>query len=150
MPRTQTMRFHACISDHEDTTTAAEQIVEQAKENLADPDVAFLFFTAHHRDGAAEVVEKIWLELDPQAAIGCSAEGVIGGELEIERSPGMSLLVGQLPGVRVHPFHIGSDDWRKMLADSEAMLERLGHGETTRAIIGFGDPWTTPLTQFMQ
>jgi small ligand-binding sensory domain FIST len=55
-----------------------------------------------------------------------------------------------MPNVRIHPFHIATDDWRGLLADPQALVERLGYGETTRAIIGFGDPWTTPLDQFMQ
>ena len=48
----------------------------------------------------------------------------------------------------MHPFQIGTDDWRQMLEDREALSEKLGLGERTRAVIGFGDPWTTPLSQF--
>src|SRR3954463_11264519 len=125
--QTRLMQFAAGISDHEDTTAAAEAGLEQARFSVPEPDVAFVFFTAHHREQADDLIERVWLELDPQAVIGCSAEGVIGGDEEIERSPGVSLLVGTMPGVRVHPFHIGSDDWRALITDPDALRERLRH-----------------------
>ncbi len=112
-------------------------------------DVAFVFFTAHHAEEAGNIVEKLWLKLDPQVMIGCSAGGVIGGEQEIEREPGLAVMVGQLPGVSLHPFHIGIDDWGDVLRDNEALRSRIGCGPETRAIIGFGDPFTTPINQFL-
>jgi small ligand-binding sensory domain FIST len=144
------MKFHASVSDHETSAEAVAHLIDDAMEATGGViDVAFLFFTDHHRDDAEHVVEKVWLELDPQAAVGCSADGVIGGDREIERAPGMSLLVGSLPDVRIHPFHIPAGDWRELLEDHDALGERVGHGPETRAVIALGDPFTTPLTQFL-
>jgi small ligand-binding sensory domain FIST len=146
------MRFHASISDHETAAEAVGHVIDETMDATGGViDVAFLFFTAHHRDEAERIVEKIWLELDPQAVIGCAAEGVIGADREIERTPGLSLLVGSMPDVRVHPFHIGADNWRDLLADDarDALAERVGYGPETRAVIAFGDPFTTPLTQLL-
>jgi small ligand-binding sensory domain FIST len=150
MQQTQTLRFCACISDEENTDAASDRVVAEAKQQLADPDLIFIFFTTHHRDSAERLVDKLWLQLDPQACVGCSAEGVIGAGREIERSPGIAVMSAKLPNVRVHPFHIGSDDWRRLLNSPDDLLERLGHEDSTRALIGFGDSWTTPLTQLMQ
>jgi len=139
------MRFHSCISEAESTDAAVDEVIDRAREANVTADVVFVFLTAHHVEQADAVVEKLWLELDPQAAVGCSAEGVIGGEREIERTPGIAILIGHAPGVRVHPFHLAADeDW------SESILERMGHGPETRAFIGFGDPFTTPLNQLLQ
>jgi small ligand-binding sensory domain FIST len=146
------MRFHASVSEHETSAEAVGQIIDETLDATGGVvDVAFLFFTGHHIPEAERVVEKVWLELDPQAVVGCAAEGVIGGEREVERAPGMSLLAGSMPDVRVHPFHITADDWRDLLAEDarDALAERLGHGPETRAFIGFGDPFTTPLTQLL-
>ena len=138
------MRFHAAVSEAESTDTAVGQVIDSAKAAEIQADVLFVFFTAHHRDDADSLIEKLWLELDPQAAVGCSAEGVLGGDREIERTPGLSILVGHTPGVRVHPFHLAAnDEW------DESVLERMGHGPETRAFIGFGDPFTTPLDQLL-
>jgi len=143
------MRFHSTVSENPSSSDAIQEVVADAREHVKDIDIAFVFFTADHRDDADEIAERIWLELDPQAVIGCSGEGVIGGDREVERSPGIALLAGSMPGVRIHPFHIASDDWRRMIGERDALIERLGHNESTRTIIGLGDPFTTPLSQFM-
>ena len=145
------MRFHCAISGSESAYDAVEEIIAEADEATGGKiDAVFAFFTAHHREDAEEILERLWLELDPQALIGCSAEGVIGVDREIEREPGIAVMAATLPGVGIHPFHIaGRTDWRHVLSDDEALRERLGVGERTRAIIAFGDPYTTPLDQFL-
>ncbi len=145
------MRFHSCISDEENTDDAVEQVIDAARVATDDQvDAAFIFFTSHHRDEAERIVEELWLELDPQCAVGCSVEGVIGEEMEIERKPGLALLVGNLPGVRLHPFRVaGASAWRQVIEDAEELRDRIGIGGETRAVIGFGDPFTTPLDPFL-
>src|SRR5215218_2218698 len=112
------MRFASAISEQESSIAAVREAVAEVREALGDEvDVAFLFFTADHLDDAQAVAEEVWLGLDPQAVVGCSAEGVIGGDRELERRPGMSLLAGEIPGARFHPFHI--TDWEEVLDDSD-------------------------------
>ena len=144
-------RFYSTVSDRPDSSQAVAEVIAEARiETAGKTDVAFVFFTREHVEQADAIIEKLWLELDPQCVVGCSAEGVIGGDREIERSPGLSLLVGTLPNVRVQPFHIsGQSDWRELLGDEEAMKVRLGLGPETRAMIGFGDPFTTPINQLL-
>jgi len=145
------VRFHSGISDQEATDDAVADLIDQAHDALGDAiDVATVFFTEHHREDIEAVIERLWLELDPQCMIGCSGEGVIGGSREIERAPGMSLLVGSLPDVRIQPFHIASEsDWRESLSEAQSLREMLGIGPETRGLIAFGDPFTTPLSQLL-
>src|SRR2546423_12486179 len=139
------MRFHASVSDNEASHEAIAAVIADARGTLKAIDVAFVFFTGHHRDEAANLAERLWLELDPQCIVGCSAEGVIGGTREIERAPGISLLVGELPGVHIHPFHIGSDDWRRLILDEpQELVERIGDGSEARAGLGLGGPLSPP------
>ena len=145
-----TMRFHSSVSNHESSHKAVEHVIQEARKAVNNVDLAFVFFTADHREEAADILEKLWLELDPQCIVGCSAEGVIGGDVEIERSPGISLLVGQLPNVGIHPFHIAPDDWRlALVGDQPELADRMGIGPMTKAVIGFGDPFSTPLGQLL-
>jgi small ligand-binding sensory domain FIST len=144
------MKFQSLISDAADADSALTEVIEAARAaDFDEADVAFVFLTAHHREEAAQIVESLWLELDTQAIIGCSCEGVLGGEVEIERAPGLAVLAGQMPGVRIHPFHIGADEWRKLLGDRQALASHLGVRNDTRALIGVGDPFTSPMTQYM-
>ena len=143
------MKFASLVSQNESTSDAVDELVALARQSDVQADVAFLFFTSEHHDDAEAFAEKLWLELDPQVMLGCSAEGVIGQEVEVERTPGMALLIGQAPRVRLHPFHIGADDWRAMVVDPPLLAERIAHGSETRALIGFGDPFTTPINDFL-
>src|SRR4051812_24946849 len=123
------MRFASAISEQESSIAAVREAVAEVREALGDEvDVAFLFFTADHLDDAQAVAEEVWLELDPQAVVGCSAEGVIGGDREIERAPGLVVLAGSMPDVRVHGFHIPARDWHDVIGDNEAFAERIGYG----------------------
>jgi small ligand-binding sensory domain FIST len=143
------MRFHASLSDHESTSHAADALVAAAKQALPNPDLAFVFFTAQHVGEAQTLLDRLSAELSPQALIGCSAEGVIGPDREIERAAGISLLLASLPGVNVHPFHIPKADWRDLFDDPAALKDRLGAGDQMRALIAFGDPFTTPTMQLL-
>jgi small ligand-binding sensory domain FIST len=104
------MQFHSATSTAESTSEAVESAVKQLRARLNNVDLAAVFFTGHHVPESADLVERLWLELDPQAIVGCSAEGVIGGDVEIERSPGIAVLAGAMPDVRIHPIHIATDD----------------------------------------
>ena len=82
------IRFHAAVSDHESADEAVRSsMIDDAQQHLDAADVAFLFFTQHHNDQAEEMAEKLLLEFEPQAVIGCSCEGVIGVNREIKRAP---------------------------------------------------------------
>lgn len=144
------MRFYSAVNEDVDTAGAADSAVAETRAALGDDvDVAFVFFTADHRHEAETVVERVWRGLEPQAVIGCSAEGVIGGDAEIERRPGLTLLAGSLPGVGIRAFHFRGDDWHDVLDDDEALRERAGIGPETRAAISFGDPFTTPVNHIL-
>lgn len=144
------MPFHAALADDESTTDAADSLIASAAQsNLSQIDIAFLFFTAHHASEADALLEKISAELNPDTLVGCSAEGVIGPDREIERAPGAALLIAQLPGVNIHPFHIPRDDWRALFDDPDQLIERLGVGDQTKSILAFGDPFTTPTLQLL-
>lgn len=145
-----TMRFHASINEQASSGDAVKALADDATAALGGKiDLAFLFFSGHHAPEMPDLVEQLWLELDAHCIVGCSAEGVLGVDREIEGKPGMALLVGHTPQVRVHPFHIGRSEWRTMISDSEGLTQRLGLTKQTVALIGFGDPFTTPLPQWL-
>jgi small ligand-binding sensory domain FIST len=145
------MRFHAALSDHESTPHAADALVAAAQSaNLPRHDAAFVFFTPHHAAEADTLLDRLHSALDPAALVGCSAEGVIGPDREVERAPAIALLLAHLPGVNIHPFHIaGREKWQDLLSDPAALREHLGAGDQTRALLAFGDPFTTPTNNFL-
>lgn len=145
------MRFSCSVSDNESPEEAVAEVIDDAQRTTGgEVDAVFAFFTGAYRDAAEEMLARLWLELDPQALIGCSGEGVIGGEREIERSPGIAVLTMAAPGVRFHPFHVGGrSEWRGILNDEERLRERVGLGPETRVVVGLADPFTTPVDALM-
>lgn len=145
------MRFFCSVSENESAQDATEQVIAKARAATdGKVDVIFAFITGHFSPDAQDILERLWLELDPQSLIGCSGEGVIGGEREIERAPGIAILAAELPDVRLHPFHIGErSEWREVFNDESQLSERFGLGPQTRAIIAMGDPFTSPIDQLM-
>ncbi|HZO88608.1 MAG TPA: FIST N-terminal domain-containing protein [Chthonomonadaceae bacterium] len=145
------MRFAAAVSRREDVGEAVQHLAASVQHQLpGDVDLLAVFFTQHYLDEAAALAAKLRRELAPRALIGCSCEGVIGGDKEIEGEPGISVLAGQLPGITLTPFHISNEEWEDLLfsPESEDLLRRrVGlrgtRLESTRACLVFGDPFTT-------
>ena len=91
------MRFYSAVSSRASGAEAVAEVIDDVRRSASSPpgaadaatnpaaagpkiDAAFVFLTADHRDDADAILEKLWLELDPQTIVGCSAEGVIGGD----------------------------------------------------------------------
>jgi small ligand-binding sensory domain FIST len=84
--------------------------------------------------------------------IGVSAESILCGRTELEGEAGVAILALSLPGVQLHPFT--SDDLPAVKdPDDTATVEKIaratGVGADTRAILFFGDPFSTPLLGLM-
>lgn len=145
------MKFACAISQEQDSLAAADAVMgELAQAGLKKPDLLFVFLTGDHTSEAEEIAQRIGEGLSPQCLIGSSAEGVIGQDSEIERQAGLAVLAGDLDGASVKSFHIGRDDWRRILSEEDALSEMMGYGKQTRALIGFGDPFSTPLRQLLE
>ncbi|HEV8292308.1 MAG TPA: FIST N-terminal domain-containing protein [Tepidisphaeraceae bacterium] len=145
------MRFGCAISEDSESLAAADAVIgELVQAGLDKTDVLFVFLTGAHTAQAEEILQRVQEGLSPRSLIGASAEGVIGKDREVERSAGLAVLAGDLGGATVKSFHIGRDDWRRVLSEEDALIESLGHGGQTRALIGFGDPYSTPLRQLLE
>ncbi len=149
------MQFAAALSLSADIAEAAEQISASLRRQLPGQiDLLAIFLSADHRDGAGLVAARLIQDLAPRVLIGCTCEGVIGGDREVEREPAVSALAGKMPGVALTPFHIGLDDWETLLEDGQDRLSRRvgleGAIEPTQAFVLLGDPYTTPLAELME
>src|SRR5258706_1295353 len=145
------MRFGCAISQEKDTLAAADAVIADVLEaGLNKIDALFVYLTASHTAQAEELLQRLHDGLSPRCVIGASAEGVIGKDQELERTAGLALLAGDMGGALVKSFHFGRDDWRKLLVEQDALTEAIGYGNQTRALIGFGEPFSTPLRQLME
>lgn len=107
--------------------------------------LAICFLSAGARYVARELSEQLRNRLAPEAYLAVSCEGVIGGDRELERTPGAALFVADLPGVLLKPFAIGADDWQAICEDRQELRRRVCTPEQHRGQILLADPFTTPI-----
>lgn len=150
------------LSGHLDPVQAARHVSEQCAAGLAGrgggdagegagsgvrADLALLFFSSHHVEAAKAIVHTVRRRLEPRCLIGVSAESVLGGEVELERAPGVSLLAASLPGVSVHPFTgAGFPADRE---DVGGLARAAGMEEGLRATVLFADPFSVPINSLL-
>ena len=152
--------FASALSGHLDARQAAVQVARQCRADLAAQprgpgegadapacDLAILFFSSHHIDDARLIAEAIRTELAPRVLVGVSGESVVGGETELERQPGVSLLAARLPGVNVRVFK--TDDLPVVRPDSAGDLDLVrrvaGFGPEHRGTVLLVDPFSVPV-----
>jgi small ligand-binding sensory domain FIST len=141
------------LAGHLDAAQAAEHAAERCLEGLAGAkaDLACIFVSMHHADAAGAVAHIVRRRLGPRVLIGCTAEAVIGGEVEMENAPGISVLAASLPGVRLHTF---STDNLPLPRDPESvdpspMGQAAGIAPDFRATILLADPFSVPLNTLL-
>jgi small ligand-binding sensory domain FIST len=74
------------------------------------PDLVLAFISPHYAALGKELAADILAWTGARALIGCTAGGVIGGGVEIEARPALSLTAARLGGVSVQPFHIRDEE----------------------------------------
>jgi small ligand-binding sensory domain FIST len=104
-------RIGAGLSTAESTVAAAAEAARSAAAgDGAGADLAFLFLSPAHLDGAADAVATVREELAPRHLLGCVAEGVVGGRRELEQGPAVAVWAGSLPGAEIECFHATAVD----------------------------------------
>jgi small ligand-binding sensory domain FIST len=121
---------------------AAEEALQQAMKLLAPNRVhlGFLFMSPHHAIAADDVLGAILPKLGSATLLGCTSQGTVGGEQEIEQGPALSLWLAQLDGARIHPFELAVQS----TPDGEAVVGLPLITEPMRAMILLADPYTFP------
>lgn len=151
-PSTSTglVKLASGVSTLEDSLEAVSQVCGQCAAALGDgtTHLAMLFLTAPHVGRAEEMARAIRKELQVECLLGVSAESVVGGRLEVERGPGVSILAARLPGVSLVPF--ATDEvlpYDERTGEGMAKLARgFGADEALRASFLFADPFSVPVS----
>lgn len=99
------MPYGAGLSDHPLPTHAAADACQQVLDQLGPrPDLALLFITRPHVEAASEIAAFVRETLEPGILVGASAVSVVGGSLEVEDRPAVSVWAARMDGVT--PFHL--------------------------------------------
>ncbi|CAG0992034.1 hypothetical protein ANRL3_02841 [Anaerolineae bacterium] len=130
------------------TRALAEQVLEQIGHYPIDFAIAFL--SPHFARAAVFVADNLRDALHPRVLMGCTAEGVIARDAEIEREPAIALVAAHLPGVELTPFAISPEDWRGALENAETFQRTTGAPSETKLVLLLADPFSTPTDNLLK
>ena len=143
----------AALSAQPETALAVRAAAEDCLAQLAGRpcDLAFVFFSSHHTEQAEAISRDVRAMLKPVNCLGVSAESVLGGAIEVERAPGVSILALSLPGVRLSAFT--SDSFPPLDASEKEHVAVLAGGvgaaDDSAATFVFADPFSIPVLQLV-
>jgi len=128
-----------------------KSLVEQIEPQMGKRsiDFALIFLSPHFIHQTRSIVTDLLQKLSPGILLGCTAEGVITKNNEIEQEPAISLLGAHFPGVKLSPFILQSDDWPVMLLDEEEFKRFVDVPIDSELIIALGDPFSTPMDDIL-
>lgn len=109
-------------------------------------DLAIFFVSPHFRDAFEQIPAMLQEHLPARVVIGCSAGGVVGGGIELENEPAMSLTAAHLPEVEITPVVNDTEHLPDADAPPQVWKECLGLSrlETAHFIL-LADPFTARL-----
>ncbi|QDV91616.1 FIST N domain protein [Phycisphaerae bacterium RAS2] len=117
------MEFQSAISILSDASQAVDELARAT--NGAQCDLAVVFATHHYGPEFDDVLAELSRKLGARNLIGCTGDGIIGPDREVERAPAMVLWTARLPGVRILPFVLDQDDVTAF-ETADDWIERLG------------------------
>lgn len=144
----QAFEFAAAVSQAEDPLEAAHQLAKRITETLRSGpvDLAFVFLSAHYAEVASELSRAFRDELDPQVMLGCTGEGVIAEDHEIEGGRAAAVWAARLPGVRLTPLRLSSSSEDRPVFGTGWTGDLAGSKERP-AFILLADPFSTPMNE---
>lgn len=147
------MQFASASSKYGDLEAALREIERQLYDQLDQQsavDVMVAFFSPHFRASAGILAGELRQRFGVRHVLGCSAEGVIAADEEVERQPALAVLAGQLPDVQLAPFALQPDDWRPLLNNLDELRSQLTLPTDTRLVLLIGDPFSTPMSELLE
>ncbi|MCO6437377.1 MAG: FIST C-terminal domain-containing protein [Phycisphaerae bacterium] len=147
-----TIRFASSVTTAARADRAVDEILRPIDSRVTPGmvDLALLFVTPHFEDDLPEIVDRVLSTLPSAVLLGCTAEGTIGFDQEVERTPSLSLLAASLPEVSVRPFHIRQNqlesartefDWEPLVGVSP---------ESGATFISLADPFRVDVAEFIE
>ncbi len=145
------MHFASATTTLTDAEAAVADLAAQvgAQMDGRSIDFALVFVSRHYTQSAVLFSDRLRAVLAPSVLLGCTAEGVIGREREIEQSPAITLVAARMPAVELAPFAIHPAEWGDILDDPVQFREKIGATEATKLVVLLADPFSTPMDKVL-
>jgi small ligand-binding sensory domain FIST len=148
------MKFISAASTDIDFEDALKDLVQQTLAQTGDAalDLVVVFISAQFMYAVGEIVKDLHAALQPGLLVGCTAEGVISRDREIENEPAIALVAATLPGSKLHAFILqpASLDWPSLLLDEQKFMQAISAPENTHLLMLLSDPFSTPMEDLLE
>lgn len=137
------------MSVRTDSLQAAADLADRVAE-VGTPDLLLVFASPDHAGRMGIVQDTLRARCGARHIVGVTADGVLAGQTERERTAGLAGIAMCLPGVGIRPFWIDpppSGDPPEARAAS--LGEQIGAGDDLRATMLFADPFSVPLVNLI-
>jgi small ligand-binding sensory domain FIST len=137
--------FVSAVSTELDVDEALRALVAQIDSQPGAPgfDYVTVFVSRHFALQARHISKTLRKALKPQVLIGCSAEGIIGYDHELESRPAIALMAARLPGVELKAFALQPEGMETILDDADLFLQAVGAPAHPKLFILLVDPFST-------
>lgn len=145
------MRFASATTTERVLTTSMPNLIGEIRRQIPEGgfDFGLLFMSSHFGKEAEECARAIGDELSPRVLIGCTGEGVIGSQEEIERTPAITLAVAQFPNVELTPVVFPASELQQAHDEGTSPLENVEIPDSVKLLVMVADPFSTPMDQLL-
>jgi small ligand-binding sensory domain FIST len=138
------MKFASALTNEADAGKAAVQIGESIGRQLGERtvDLALVFASSHFAGSADDLLAGVREALSPGALVGCTGEGVIGPDHEVEGRAAVAVVVAHMPDVAIRSFMITPEQIGRISEDSKELPYVLRARQDTKVFVLMGDPFS--------
>jgi small ligand-binding sensory domain FIST len=151
------MQWANALSTRPSLEAAVADVVERATSSLQAPaDLGLVFISSAFTSEYSRLLPLLQEKLSVPVLIGCSGGGIIGISQqrqmqEMEGLPALSLALAHLPGVKVTPFHIVSEELPDLDSPPSAWVELIGVPPSpTPHFILLAEPFSSQINDLLQ
>jgi small ligand-binding sensory domain FIST len=151
------MQWANALSTRPSLEAAVADVVERATSSLQAPaDLGLVFISSAFASEYSRLLPLLQEKLSVPVLIGCSGGGIIGISQqrqmqEMEGLPALSLTLAHLPGVKVTPFHIVSEELPDLDSPPSAWVELIGVPPSpTPHFILLAEPFSSQINDLLQ
>jgi len=139
------MPFASALSKKPKLQGAIDEIAGSVERTLKgrNPDVTFAFVSHHYASRFEELAESLKRRLNTKVLVGCTGETIVGGSLECDDDPAISVLSGVMPDSVITPFHLSFEETPDGILCA-GLPEEISDGRSKMsAVFLFGDPYSS-------
>lgn len=139
------IRFTSATTTATSFTDAVRSLTDTIKTKARGLETHFVlaFLSPHFAGRAKEFSRRVRVALDPDVLVGCTGEGVIGSNDEIERQPAITLIGAHMPDVDISTFTVRPEDSRgRGASDWEQHIEV---PTNTKLFLMMADPFSAAM-----